>query len=61
MTWLELLTLLSAAVWSLTSYLLPQLAALPGLTPRQAAIESHTSTAVGDLLPAGQAVGLGVT
>jgi len=35
--------------------------ALPGLTPRQAVIESHTSTAVGNLLPAGQAVGLGVT
>jgi putative heme transporter len=61
MTWLELLTLLGAAVWNLLSYLLPQLVALPGLTPRQAMIESHTSTAVGNLLPAGQAVGLGVT
>jgi uncharacterized membrane protein YbhN (UPF0104 family) len=36
-------------------------AALPGLTPRQAAIESHTSTAVGNVLPGGQAIGLGVT
>ena len=61
MTWLELVTLLGAAAWNLVSYLLPQLVALPGLTPRQAAIESHTSTAVGNLLPAGQAVGLGVT
>jgi putative heme transporter len=61
MTWLELVTLLGAAVWNLASYLLPQLVALPGLTPRQAAIESHTSTAAGNLLPAGQAVGLGVT
>jgi uncharacterized membrane protein YbhN (UPF0104 family) len=61
MTWLELVTLLGAAVWNLVSYLLPQLVALPGLTPRQAAIESHTSTAVGNLLPAGQAVGLGLT
>ena len=61
MTWLELATLAAAAVWNLASYLLPQLAALPGLTPRQAALESHTSTAVGNLLPAGQAVGLGVT
>jgi putative heme transporter len=61
MTWLELVTLLGAAVWNLASYLLPQLVALPGLTPCQAAIESHTSTAVGNLLPAGQAVGLGVT
>ncbi len=51
----------AAAVWNLVSYLLPQLVALPGLTPRQAVIESHTSTAVGNLLPAGQAVGLGVT
>jgi uncharacterized membrane protein YbhN (UPF0104 family) len=61
MTWLELLTLLGAAAWNLASYLLPQLAALPGLTPRQAVIESHASTAVGNLLPAGQAAGLGVT
>jgi putative heme transporter len=61
MTWLELVTLLGAAVWNLVSYLLPQLAALPGLTPRQAVLESHTSTAVGNLLPAGQAIGLGVT
>jgi uncharacterized protein (TIRG00374 family) len=61
MTWLELATLLAAAAWNLVSYLLPQLAALPGLTPGQAAVESHASTAVGNLLPAGQAVGLGVT
>ena len=61
MTWLELATLLVAAVWNLFSYMLPQLAALPGLSLGQAALESHTSTAVGNLLPAGQAVGLGVT
>lgn len=61
MTWLELATLLVAAVWNLVSYMLPQLAALPGLSRGQAALESHTSTAVGNLLPAGQAVGLGVT
>jgi putative heme transporter len=61
MTWLELATLLAAAAWNLFSYLLPQLAALPGLSLREAALESHTSTAVGNLLPAGQAAGLGVT
>jgi uncharacterized membrane protein YbhN (UPF0104 family) len=61
MTWLELVTLVAAAVWNLVSYLLPQLAALPGLTFPQAVLESHASTAVGSLLPAGQAVGLGVT
>ena len=61
MTWLELASLVVAAVWNLGSYLLPQLVALPGLTLRQAALESHASTAVGNLLPAGQAVGLGVT
>jgi putative heme transporter len=61
MTWLELATLLAAAVWNLVSYLLPQLAALPGLRLRQAALESHASTAVGNLMPVGQAVGLGVT
>ena len=61
MTWLELATLVVAAAWNLASYLLPQLAALPGLTLRQAFLESHASTAVGNLLPAGQAVGLGVT
>jgi putative heme transporter len=61
MTWLELVTLLAAAVWNLVSYLLPQLAALPGLSLRQAVLESHASTAVGNLLPVGQAAGLGVT
>jgi putative heme transporter len=61
MTWLELVTLVGAAVWNLVSYLLPQLAALPGLSLGQAVLESHASTAVGNLLPAGQAVGLGVT
>jgi uncharacterized membrane protein YbhN (UPF0104 family) len=61
MTWLELVTLLAVAVWNLGSYLLPQLVALPGLSLRQAVLESHTSTAVGNLLPAGQAVALGVT
>ena len=61
MTWLELATLVVAAVWNLVSYMLPQLAALPGLSLGQAALESHASTAVGNLLPAGQAVGLGVT
>jgi putative heme transporter len=61
MTWLELVTLLAAALWNLGSYLLPQLAATPGLSLRQAVLESHASTAVGNLLPAGQAVGLGVT
>ncbi len=30
----------AAAVWNLVSYLLPQLVALPGLTPRQAVIEA---------------------
>jgi putative heme transporter len=61
MTWLELVSLSAAAVWNLASYLLPQLVALPGLSFRQAALESHASTAVGNLLPAGQAVALGVT
>jgi hypothetical protein len=48
MTWLELVTLSAAAVWNLGSYLLPQLVALPSLSLRQAALESHTSTAVGN-------------
>jgi uncharacterized membrane protein YbhN (UPF0104 family) len=61
MTWLELVTLGAAAVWNLGSYLLPQLAAMPGLSLGKAALESHASTAVGNLLPVGQAVGLGVT
>jgi uncharacterized protein (TIRG00374 family) len=61
MTWLELATLVVAAVWNLVSYMLPQLVAMPGLSLRQAVMESHASTAVGNLVPVGQAVGLGVT
>jgi putative heme transporter len=61
MTWLELVSLSAVAIWNLVSYLLPQLVALPRLSFRQAVLESHTSTAVGNLLPAGQVVALGVT
>ncbi len=53
--------LLAGAVWNLVSYLFPQVVALPGLKLRQAAVESHASTAVGNLLPAGAAIGPAVT
>jgi putative heme transporter len=61
MTWLETTAIAVLAVWNLVSYLLPQLAALPGLGFGQAVVESHASTAVGNTVPAGAAVGPAVT
>jgi len=61
MTWLETTAVVALAVWNLVTYLFPQMVALPGLSFGQAAVESHASTAVGNTVPAGAAVGPAVT
>jgi uncharacterized membrane protein YbhN (UPF0104 family) len=61
MTWLEVTSVAALAGWNLASYLLPQVVALPGLSLARAAVESHASTAVGNTVPAGAAVGPAVT
>jgi putative heme transporter len=60
MTWLELLTLLAAALWNLATYWFVMVATMPGLTFPQAAVATQSSTAVSNTMPAGGAVGIGM-
>jgi uncharacterized protein (TIRG00374 family) len=61
LTWLEATTLLLAATWNVLTYQFVILAALPGLTLLRAFVVGQISTAVSNTLPAGSAVGVGVT
>jgi uncharacterized protein (TIRG00374 family) len=61
MTWRELLTLGVAAAWNLTTYWFVQVASLPGLSFKQAAIVTESSTAISNTVPAGSAIGIGVS
>ena len=61
MTWLEVGTLLLAAVWNLATYQPALMAALPGLTFGQAFQVSQASTAVSNTVPAGAAFGVGLS
>jgi putative heme transporter len=61
MTWLELAVLGIAAVWNLATYCLVMTAASPGLTLGQALVITESSTAVSNTVPAGAAVGIGLT
>lgn len=61
MSWLELATLLLAGLWNLVTYWFVLTAALPGLRIREAAVVNQASTAVSNTLPAGGALGVGVT
>jgi uncharacterized protein (TIRG00374 family) len=61
LTWLETMSLLLAAAWNILTYQFIILAALPGLTLLRAFVVGQISTAVSNTLPAGSAVGVGVT
>lgn len=61
LTWLETTSLLVAAGWNIITYQLIILAALPGLKLLQAFVVGQISTAVTNTLPAGSAIGVGVT
>jgi putative heme transporter len=61
LTWLETASLLLAAAWNILTYQFIILAALPGLTLLRAFVVGQISTAVSNTLPAGSAVGVGVT
>ncbi|MGH2775966.1 MAG: lysylphosphatidylglycerol synthase transmembrane domain-containing protein [Actinomycetota bacterium] len=60
LTWLEAFTLSLAAGWNLVTYWILVMVTLPGLSFSQAAVVTQTSTAVANILPGGQAFGLGV-
>lgn len=61
MTWLEGTTLVLAAVWSIATYWLVMVASLPGSNFWQAMKINQTSTAVSNTIPAGSAIGIGIT
>src|SRR5215212_4353470 len=61
MTALELGGLLAVTLWNTVTYWLVLQSALPGLTLRQAAISSTTSTAVANTVPGGAAFGVVTT
>jgi len=61
LTWLESLSLLVAAAWNIFTYQLIIVAALPGLSLLRAFVVGQVSTAVTNTLPAGSAIGVGVT
>jgi uncharacterized protein (TIRG00374 family) len=61
MTPVEVATLLLAATWNLVTYLFVVLPALPGLTWGQGVVVTQSTTAASNVLPAGAAVGIGMT
>lgn len=61
LTWLETTSLLLAAAWNVLTYQFIILAALPGLTLLRAFVVGQISTAISNTLPAGSAVGVGIT
>jgi putative heme transporter len=60
MTWIEIGTLVLAAAWNLVTYLLVNVATMPGLKVTQAAVATEASTAVSNTVPGGGAVGIGL-
>lgn len=60
-TRLEMAAMGVAAAWNLVSYWLLQMASLPGLTWRRAALATEASTAAANVLPAGAAISVGLT
>ncbi len=61
MTGLELTSLVLIGIWNLITYWFVLTAALPGLRLREAAVVNQASTAVSNTLPAGGAIGVGVS
>jgi uncharacterized membrane protein YbhN (UPF0104 family) len=61
LTWLELLTIVLAATFNLFTYWWQMMAALPGLTLGQAAVNNQTTTTIADILPGGGVIALGMT
>ncbi|MDH3606244.1 MAG: lysylphosphatidylglycerol synthase domain-containing protein, partial [Acidimicrobiia bacterium] len=61
LTWLESASLLALASWNIATYQLVIMSALPGLTIGRAFVVGQISTAVTNTLPAGSAVGVGIT
>jgi putative heme transporter len=61
LTWREIAILLAFAVWNLATYWIQLVVCTPGLTYPQAVVLTETTTAVSNALPAGGAIGVGLT
>ena len=61
LTWLESGSLVLLAGWNIFTYQLVIMSALPGLTLGRAFVVGQISTAVTNTVPAGSAVGVGIT
>jgi putative heme transporter len=61
LTWREIGVLVVLTVWNLVTYWIVVVLATPGLTMPQAAVLTQTTTAVSNALPAGGAIGVGLT
>jgi uncharacterized protein (TIRG00374 family) len=61
MTWLELTTLGLLAVWNLCTYAFVWMAVTPGLGFWRAMVMTQATTAVANTVPAGSAIGIGMT
>jgi uncharacterized protein (TIRG00374 family) len=61
LTWRELVVLVAFAAWNVFTYWAVVRQATPGLTYPQAAVLTQTTTAVSNALPAGGAIGVGLT
>ena len=57
----EVVILGAAAVWNLATYQFVMVATMPGLTLRQATVETQTTTAVSNTVVGGSAIALGLT
>ena len=61
LTWLEVFGLVVAATWNLVTYWILMVIATPGLTYPQSVVVTESTTAVSNSLPAGGAIGVGLT
>jgi putative heme transporter len=60
LTWLELTTLILATIFNLFTYWWQMVAAMPGLTVWQAAVNNQSSTTIANILPGGGAIAVGI-
>ena len=61
LTWPQVIVLLAVAGWNLMTYQFVTMAAIPGLSLGKAFMVGQISTAVSNTVPAGSALGIGVT
>ena len=61
MTWIELAGLLAIAAWNLVTYAFVWMTVTPGLTFGRAMVMTQATTAITNTVPAGSAVGIGMT